>query len=167
MKVPLTGFTIAVTGDFGPQRSREKIRQWVEANGGTFTFNITPGVTHLICSREHFKRGVAMGMNTRWTLFHVLCFFLHMMEESHTDHSMFRSPRGPQNRPTFHCQFRLARRHVNENVPEKGSRLSAAPASSSYRQGQESQESGPQGEDPKRQCGRPTPFYPRQVSFFI
>lgn len=58
MKDSLEGFTIAVTGDFGPQRSHEKMQQWVEANGGTFAFNITPEVTHLICSREHFKKKV-------------------------------------------------------------------------------------------------------------
>ncbi|MCJ1462632.1 hypothetical protein MMC07_001234 [Pseudocyphellaria aurata] len=62
MKDPLKSFTIAATGTFGPQRSYEKIRQWVEANGGTFTMTISPKVTHLICSREHFKKGVAMGM---------------------------------------------------------------------------------------------------------
>ncbi|MCJ1425716.1 hypothetical protein MMC29_003616, partial [Sticta canariensis] len=65
MKDPLKRFTIAVTGDFGPQRSHEKIRQWVEANGGTFASNITPKVTHLICSRQHFKRSVTMVREAR------------------------------------------------------------------------------------------------------
>ncbi|KAL8745143.1 MAG: hypothetical protein Q9190_002701 [Brigantiaea leucoxantha] len=62
MKSPMKKFTIAVTGDFGALRTHEKIRQWVENNGGTFALNISPDVTHLVCSKEHYKRSVTMGM---------------------------------------------------------------------------------------------------------
>lgn len=61
MKDPLKGFTIAVTGDFGQDRSFEKIRKWVQANGGSFAYEITPRVTHLVCSKNHHKKDVIMG----------------------------------------------------------------------------------------------------------
>ena len=56
----LAGSTIALSGDFGKERSHEKIKQWIEANGGTFTTKIDTNVTHLVCSRAHFKKKVAM-----------------------------------------------------------------------------------------------------------
>lgn len=100
MKDPLQRFTIAVTGDFGPQRGHEKIRQWVEANGGTFAFHLGPEVTHLICSRKHFKRGVAMGMS--YSVFSYPIALLHIMIGEREKHRLTTlkcfliSPRGPQ-----------------------------------------------------------------------
>lgn len=61
-KQPLKRFTIAISGNFGEQRSVEKMRQWVHANGGTVASDISAEVTHLVCSKEHFKKDVAMGM---------------------------------------------------------------------------------------------------------
>ena len=61
MKDPLKALTIAVTGDFGPARTNDKIRQWVQVNGGTFSYDINLNVTHLICSNEHFRKGSKMG----------------------------------------------------------------------------------------------------------
>ena len=62
MKYPLKPFTIAVTGDFGESRGHDKMKQWIIRNGGKFTVDIGSKVTHLICSKEHYKRAVMMGM---------------------------------------------------------------------------------------------------------
>ena len=53
---------IVVTGDFGQDRSFEKMRQWIQINGGTFAYDINPSVTHLICSKEHYKRNKGLGI---------------------------------------------------------------------------------------------------------
>lgn len=58
----LRHFTIAVTGDFGEQRPTEKIRQWIHCHGGTFAWEVSSKVTHLICSKEHYKKMVTMGV---------------------------------------------------------------------------------------------------------
>ncbi|KAL9633021.1 MAG: hypothetical protein Q9164_004947 [Protoblastenia rupestris] len=55
----LKRFTIAVTGDFGEQRTLEKIRQWICYHGGTFTWEISRKVTHLVCSKENYRKAVA------------------------------------------------------------------------------------------------------------
>lgn len=62
MKHPLHRFTIAVTGDFGESRGHDKMKQWITRNGGKFTTDISSKVTHLICSKEHYKKAVLMGM---------------------------------------------------------------------------------------------------------
>ncbi len=62
MKYPLKPFTIAVTGDFGESRGHDKMKQWIIRNGGKFAMDISPEVTHLICSKEHYKKAVIMGM---------------------------------------------------------------------------------------------------------
>ena len=72
MKYPLKQFTIAVTGDFGESRGHDKMKQWITRNGGKFTVDISPKVTHLICSKEHYKKAVTMGM--------INCFVLVNME---------------------------------------------------------------------------------------
>ena len=63
MKNPLKRFTIAITGDFGKARSLDKLKQWIETNGGVFATKVGSEVTHLICSTEHYKKSVAMGMS--------------------------------------------------------------------------------------------------------
>lgn len=68
-KQPLKRFTIAVTGYFGEQRSLEQARKWIQVNGGTFASEVSSEVTHLVCSKEHFKKNVAMG--TAW---HIVLF---------------------------------------------------------------------------------------------
>lgn len=60
-KQPLKRFTIAISGYFGEQRSFEQMRRWIHANGGTVASDISSDVTHLVCSKEHFKNNVAMG----------------------------------------------------------------------------------------------------------
>ena len=59
---PLRRFTIAISGYFGEERSVERIRKWIHANGGTVAHDVSPEVTHLVCSKKHFKKDVAMGM---------------------------------------------------------------------------------------------------------
>ncbi|KAI9859912.1 MAG: hypothetical protein M1830_006247, partial [Pleopsidium flavum] len=56
MKNPFKRFTIALTGDFGHGHSHEKMREWIEANGGTFARQIDGNVTHLVCSLEDWKK---------------------------------------------------------------------------------------------------------------
>lgn len=62
MKNHLKNFMIAVTGDFGQHRTHEKIRQWIELAGGIFAPKIDSDVTHLVASKEHYKKNVLMGM---------------------------------------------------------------------------------------------------------
>ena len=59
----MQGCTVAVTGDFGLARSHEKMKQWVDRNGGTFSKDITKSVTHLVCSKEEWKRNAPMGIS--------------------------------------------------------------------------------------------------------
>jgi len=64
VKEPLRGFNIAITGEFGERRTSDKMKQWIQRNGGKFANEISFKVTHLICSKAHFKKQVAMGMRT-------------------------------------------------------------------------------------------------------
>ena len=57
MKNPFKKFTIALTGDFGSARSHEKMKDWIEVNGGTFAKQISSDVTHLVCSLDSWKKG--------------------------------------------------------------------------------------------------------------
>ena len=61
MKQPFKKFTIAVTGDFGANRGHDQMKNWITRNGGRFTTEISSGVTHLICSKEQYKKDVLMG----------------------------------------------------------------------------------------------------------
>ncbi|KAF2865165.1 hypothetical protein BDV95DRAFT_263607 [Massariosphaeria phaeospora] len=49
---------ITASGDVGPGRGNEQIRKWVDANGGKWVSKIQKGVTHLICSKENWKKEV-------------------------------------------------------------------------------------------------------------
>ncbi|KAK4693793.1 hypothetical protein P7C71_g3669, partial [Lecanoromycetidae sp. Uapishka_2] len=60
MKLPFRRLTIAVTGDFGASRGHEKMKQWIQVNGGRFATEVNDGVTHLICSKDHYREDVAM-----------------------------------------------------------------------------------------------------------
>ncbi|MCJ1334830.1 hypothetical protein MMC09_000095 [Bachmanniomyces sp. S44760] len=53
---PLKNCVVAVTGEFGEDKGAEQIKRWVEVNGGTFVTRIAPDVTHLVCSKEHYRR---------------------------------------------------------------------------------------------------------------
>ena len=50
------------TNDF-PQHKNDKIKRWVENNGGTFTTEMTPKVTHLIASTKAWKRYHPLGLS--------------------------------------------------------------------------------------------------------
>lgn len=54
------------TGDFGDKT--DKIKQWVEANGGIYSKDITPNVTHLVCSDKAWKKGVDIGRSTLYCI---------------------------------------------------------------------------------------------------
>ena len=62
MKDPLKKVVLATTGDFGKDRSDQKIKQWVERQGGTYASKIGPDVTHLVASKSHYKRSTKIGM---------------------------------------------------------------------------------------------------------
>ena len=57
----LKDFVIAVTGDFGPDRTEAKIRHLIEENGGAYAANIDSEVTHLVCSLAGYKKKVPKG----------------------------------------------------------------------------------------------------------
>jgi hypothetical protein len=61
MKDCLKQKVIAVSGDFGASRKHENIKRWIELNGGKYSTKIEKGVTHLICSKEHWKNQPATG----------------------------------------------------------------------------------------------------------
>ena len=50
------------TGDF-PFNKNEKIKQWVENNGGTCQSEVASDTTHLVCSEQAWKRYHSMGMS--------------------------------------------------------------------------------------------------------
>ncbi|KAL2056068.1 hypothetical protein ABVK25_003711 [Lepraria finkii] len=60
MKQPFKKLTIAVTGNFGANRGHGQMKNWIARNGGRFTTEISSGVTHLICSKEQYKKDVLM-----------------------------------------------------------------------------------------------------------
>ncbi|KAI4192748.1 MAG: hypothetical protein LQ348_003045, partial [Seirophora lacunosa] len=61
VQFPLAGLTIAVTGDFGPRRSHDTIRRWVEKNGGQWATKVSNEVTHLISTKEDYRSKAPMG----------------------------------------------------------------------------------------------------------
>lgn len=50
----LSGQTIATTGTLPAEQS--KIQKWVTANGGTYSGKVRKGITHLIASKEEWKK---------------------------------------------------------------------------------------------------------------
>ena len=65
MKAPLKKCVIAMTGDFGKDRTHETLKRWIECNGGKVAKEIDSQVTHLLCTRHDFRKPVKMGkLNT-------------------------------------------------------------------------------------------------------
>ena len=62
VKDPLRNLIIAITGDFGERRGIDKMKQWIHFNDGRFATEISSQVTHLVCSKDHFKKRTMMGM---------------------------------------------------------------------------------------------------------
>ncbi|KAJ9663252.1 hypothetical protein H2201_005696 [Coniosporium apollinis] len=58
MKNPLAKDIIALTGDFGKTSTHEAIKRWIQHHGGMFTTEIDQDTTHLICTKEHWRRKV-------------------------------------------------------------------------------------------------------------
>ncbi|MCJ1398129.1 hypothetical protein MMC11_001326 [Xylographa trunciseda] len=54
---------IALTGDF--DKPYERVKKWIEIQGGQLTVKIGPDVTHLVCSEDHFKKSVAKVQQAR------------------------------------------------------------------------------------------------------
>ena len=53
---------IALTGDF--DKPYEKVKKWIELQGGQCSVKIGSNVTHLVCSEDHLKKEVSMGEST-------------------------------------------------------------------------------------------------------
>jgi anthranilate synthase/indole-3-glycerol phosphate synthase/phosphoribosylanthranilate isomerase len=47
---------VYIAGDFGSKG--DKVKQWVEANGGTFSRELNHHVTHLISTQNAFKKPI-------------------------------------------------------------------------------------------------------------
>jgi NAD-dependent DNA ligase len=45
MKEPLQKLVVAISGDFGKDRTRKQLKQWIEVNGGQFANSISADVT--------------------------------------------------------------------------------------------------------------------------
>ncbi|KAF2678686.1 hypothetical protein K458DRAFT_135836 [Lentithecium fluviatile CBS 122367] len=54
----LKNLVITAVGDLGPGKGNEQLKKWVEANTGRWMPRLTKGVTHLICSKEAYKKNV-------------------------------------------------------------------------------------------------------------
>ncbi|KAK3209694.1 hypothetical protein GRF29_44g378388 [Pseudopithomyces chartarum] len=60
----LKGLTIALAGDIKDSStppksiSLEQLKRWIHANGGTYAARVTERTTHLVASKEAFKRGI-------------------------------------------------------------------------------------------------------------
>ncbi|MCJ1386901.1 hypothetical protein MMC17_010029 [Xylographa soralifera] len=54
---------IALTGEF--DKPSEKVKKWIEIQGGQCTTKIGSNVTHLVCSEDHFKKSVSMVQQAR------------------------------------------------------------------------------------------------------
>ena len=61
MKSPLAGCVIAVSGDFGKERSLDKLKHWIEVNGGKYSANIECNTTHLVCSKDRYRKPNSVG----------------------------------------------------------------------------------------------------------
>lgn len=64
MKYTLKKCVIAVAGDFGPERSIENIKRWIQLNGGIFTNYISPQTTYLVCSKKQYGKNSTMGVSS-------------------------------------------------------------------------------------------------------
>ena len=62
MDLPFSRLNITVSGDFGEARSLQQISHWIVVNGGVFSHEVNPRVTHLVCSRKHYEENVVAGM---------------------------------------------------------------------------------------------------------
>ena len=106
-KQPLKRFTIAISGYFGEQRSAEQMRNWIHANGGTVASDISAEVTHLVCSKKHFKKDVAMGKTYPTRMDHWKGLILKYVV----------SPKGAQAQDRQNRLLGLVGGHLDEGAP--------------------------------------------------
>lgn len=66
--------TVSVTGEFGP--ISDKFKQWVEANGGSFSKEVNSGVTHLLSTKGAFKSNNNAGTLGRYKIAYILAILL-------------------------------------------------------------------------------------------
>ena len=52
--------TLSLAGNFNAKE--EKVKQWVEANGGTFSKHVNSDVTHLVATKAAFSKPDAAGI---------------------------------------------------------------------------------------------------------
>lgn len=51
-------YTITATGDLGKSRTNDALKRWTESKGGKWASKVEAGVTHLVCSKDHWTRNV-------------------------------------------------------------------------------------------------------------
>jgi hypothetical protein len=61
----LKNLVITAVGDMGPGKSNEQLKRWVEANSGRWQPRFTKGVTHLICSKDAYKKNDSAGTSSQ------------------------------------------------------------------------------------------------------
>ncbi|KAF2122637.1 hypothetical protein BDV96DRAFT_639212 [Lophiotrema nucula] len=54
----LKKLVVSATGEFGSGKSHDQLKKWVDANGGKWCPKVSQGITHLICSKENWKKQV-------------------------------------------------------------------------------------------------------------
>jgi hypothetical protein len=59
----LKNLVITAIGALGPSRGNEQLKRWVEANGGRWQPRVTKGITHVICSKDAWKKNIDAGMS--------------------------------------------------------------------------------------------------------
>jgi hypothetical protein len=55
----LQKLVITSSGDVG--HKPDQLRKWVEANGGRWVGKMQGDVTHMICSKDHWKKNAVAG----------------------------------------------------------------------------------------------------------
>ena len=138
-KQPLKKFTIAISGNFGEQRSIEQMKRWIQANGGTFAADISAEVTHLVCSKEHFKKSVATGMA-----------YCSRMERVLIQLS-FVSPKGTQDQDRQNRLLGLVGGYFDEGTPCAGIRIPDGSSSQVCYRDKREKEGREEGEYQERQ----------------
>lgn len=61
LKPSFSKLNIAVTGNFGPLRDPEKMKNWVILRGGQVDNEVTERTTHLICTIADYQRNAPNG----------------------------------------------------------------------------------------------------------
>jgi hypothetical protein len=60
----LKNLVITAIGDLGPGNGNEHLKRWVEANGGRWEPRVTKGITHVICSKDAWKKNIDAGISS-------------------------------------------------------------------------------------------------------